>query len=180
LLSGDISASTTAGGPTRRLTGKPPIRPDSTRRRPKRPRRERGGNPPKKHPEVVQPNRATSMIPSRRLRRNSLPGSGPNPPQSAPHLGELGQKGAVPRRIGRTKGGLTSKLRTVCDGDDKPLILLLTEGHPLVDCCAIACRAAGQRLPRRRDRLARAAERRNPDRRQGRRGATGSVKPCLI
>jgi transposase len=34
-----------------------------------------------------------------------------------------------------------------------------------------------QRLSRRRDRLARAAGRRNPDRRQGRRGATGSATP---
>ncbi|MEM9429238.1 MAG: IS5 family transposase [Pseudomonadota bacterium] len=40
-----------------------------------------------------------------------------------------GQKGAAPRRIGRTKGGLNSKLHAVCDGDGKPLILLLTEGQ---------------------------------------------------
>jgi hypothetical protein len=34
-------------------------------------------------------------------------------------------KKAVPRRIGRIKGGLNA----VCDGDGKPLILLLTEGQ---------------------------------------------------
>ncbi|WP_148560966.1 IS5 family transposase [Magnetospira sp. QH-2] len=39
------------------------------------------------------------------------------------------QKGAVPRRIGRTKGGLNSKLHAACDTDGKPLILLLTEGQ---------------------------------------------------
>ena len=35
----------------------------------------------------------------------------------------------LPRRIGRTKGGLNSKLHAVCDGDGKPLILLLTKGQ---------------------------------------------------
>jgi transposase len=40
----------------------------------------------------------------------------------------LHKKGAVPHRIGRTNGGLTFKLHAVCDGDGKPLILLLTEG----------------------------------------------------
>jgi transposase len=49
--------------------------------------------------------------------------------RTAPHRGELAQKGAVPRRIGRTKDGLNSKLHAVCDGDGKPLILLLTEGQ---------------------------------------------------
>ncbi|WP_148560956.1 IS5 family transposase [Magnetospira sp. QH-2] len=39
------------------------------------------------------------------------------------------QKGAVPRRIRRTKGGLNSKLHAACDADGKPLILLLTEGQ---------------------------------------------------
>ncbi len=34
-----------------------------------------------------------------------------------------------PRRIGRTKGGLNSKLHAVTDGDGKPLIMLLTEGQ---------------------------------------------------
>jgi hypothetical protein len=38
-------------------------------------------------------------------------------------------KGGLPRRIGRTKGGLNSKLHAVYDGDGKPLILLLTEGQ---------------------------------------------------
>ncbi len=35
----------------------------------------------------------------------------------------------VPRRIGRTKGGLNSKLHTVCDGEGRPIILLLSEGQ---------------------------------------------------
>ena len=38
------------------------------------------------------------------------------------------KKGPVPRRIGRTKGGLNSKLHAVCDGQGLPLILLLSEG----------------------------------------------------
>src|SRR5437763_15709740 len=36
---------------------------------------------------------------------------------------------AVPRRIGRTKGGLNSKLHAVCDGGGKPLVLMLSEGQ---------------------------------------------------
>ena len=52
-----------------------------------------------------------------------------HPPEGPPHRGEPAQKGAVPRRIGRTKGGLNSKLHAVCDGDGKPLVLLLTEGQ---------------------------------------------------
>ena len=39
------------------------------------------------------------------------------------------KKGAVPRRIGRTKGGLNSKLHAVCDGLGRPLIMLLSEGQ---------------------------------------------------
>jgi transposase len=39
------------------------------------------------------------------------------------------KKGPVPRRIGRTKGGLNSKLHAVCDGQGRPLIMLLSEGQ---------------------------------------------------
>ena len=39
------------------------------------------------------------------------------------------QKGGVPRRIGRTKGGLNSKLHAVVDGEGKPLMLMLSEGQ---------------------------------------------------
>ena len=39
------------------------------------------------------------------------------------------KKGDVPRRIGRTKGGLNSKLHAVCDGEGRPMILLLSEGQ---------------------------------------------------
>lgn len=35
----------------------------------------------------------------------------------------------VPRRIGRTKGGLNSKLHTVCDGQGRPVVMLLSEGQ---------------------------------------------------
>ena len=41
----------------------------------------------------------------------------------------LFKKGAVPRCIGRTKGGLNSKLHAVCDGKGRPLIMLLSEGQ---------------------------------------------------
>ena len=39
------------------------------------------------------------------------------------------KNGADPRRIGRTRGGLNSKLHAVCDGRGRPLILLLSEGQ---------------------------------------------------
>ena len=41
--------------------------------------------------------------------------------------------GVVPRRVGRIKGGLNSKLHAVCDGQGRPLILLSSEG-PKSDC----------------------------------------------
>ena len=43
--------------------------------------------------------------------------------------GEPALKGGVPGRIRRTKGGQNTKLHSVCDGDGKPLTLLLTEGQ---------------------------------------------------
>ena len=39
------------------------------------------------------------------------------------------KKGVVPRRIGRTKGGLNSKLHALCYGQGRPLIMLLGEGQ---------------------------------------------------
>ena len=39
------------------------------------------------------------------------------------------KKGDSPRLIGRTKGGLNSKLHAVCDGAGRPVIFLLTEGQ---------------------------------------------------
>ena len=39
------------------------------------------------------------------------------------------EEGPVSRRVGRTKGGLNSKLHALCDADGKPLILVLTEGQ---------------------------------------------------
>ena len=52
-----------------------------------------------------------------------------HPSEGAPHGGQPAQKGAVPRRIGRTKGGLNSKLHAVCDGKGRPLVMLLSEGQ---------------------------------------------------
>jgi transposase len=39
------------------------------------------------------------------------------------------KKGLFPGCIGRTKGGLNSKLHAVCDGQGRPVVLLLTEGQ---------------------------------------------------
>ena len=39
------------------------------------------------------------------------------------------QKGGFPRCIGRTKGGLNSKLHAVCDAEGRPIALLLTEAQ---------------------------------------------------
>jgi transposase len=39
------------------------------------------------------------------------------------------KKRDVPRRIGRTKGGLNSKLHAVCDGEGRPIIRFLSEGQ---------------------------------------------------
>src|SRR6201994_161605 len=41
----------------------------------------------------------------------------------------LRKKGGASRCIGRTKGGLNSKLHAVCNAQGKPIILLLTEGQ---------------------------------------------------
>src|SRR5690625_275660 len=64
-----------------------------------------------------------------------------NASEGPPHSRQPAQKGAVPRRIGRTRGGLNSKLHAVCDGEGKPLILLLTEGQ------VSDCRGAATVLP---------------------------------
>src|SRR5450759_3962220 len=52
-----------------------------------------------------------------------------DPSESPSHRREPFKKGSVPRRIGRTKGGLNSKLHAVCDGHGRPLIMLLSEGQ---------------------------------------------------
>ncbi|MFD1012359.1 IS5 family transposase [Shinella fusca] len=68
----------------------------------------------------------------------ALSGDGPKPERimiDATHLkahrtaASLLKKGMFPRRIGRTKGGLNSKLYTVCDGEGRPIIMLLSEGQ---------------------------------------------------
>jgi transposase len=38
-------------------------------------------------------------------------------------------RGTFPRCLGRTKGGLNSKLHAACDGNGRPVVLLLTEGQ---------------------------------------------------
>lgn len=37
--------------------------------------------------------------------------------------------GVLPRHIGRTKGGLNTKLHAVCDGQGRPLAMCLTAGQ---------------------------------------------------
>lgn len=68
----------------------------------------------------------------------ALAGEGPKPERimiDATHLkahrtaASLLKKEAVPRCLGRTKGGLNSKLHAVCDGAGKPLVLLLSAGQ---------------------------------------------------
>src|SRR4029077_10847308 len=49
--------------------------------------------------------------------------------EGAPHRRKPLKKGPVPRRIGRTKGGLNSKLHAVCDSRGRPLVMLLSEGQ---------------------------------------------------
>ena len=41
----------------------------------------------------------------------------------------LAQQGVNPRRIGRSRGGLNAKLHVVCDSEDRPLAMLLSEGQ---------------------------------------------------
>jgi transposase len=43
--------------------------------------------------------------------------------------GEPFKKGVLSRCIGRTKGGLNSKLHVVCNEAGKPLVMMLTEGQ---------------------------------------------------
>lgn len=60
---------------------------------------------------------------------NRLTGKGCNTPQSTSHGPHSAQRGDIRRAIGRTKGGLNSKLHAVCDGLGRPVRLLLTEGQ---------------------------------------------------
>jgi transposase len=41
----------------------------------------------------------------------------------------LRKRGGPDRCLGRTKGGLNSKLHAVCDGQGRPVVLLLTKGQ---------------------------------------------------
>lgn len=49
--------------------------------------------------------------------------------EGAPNGCKPFKKGGLSRCIGRTKGGLNSKLHVVCDDIGKPLVMLLTEGQ---------------------------------------------------
>ena len=42
---------------------------------------------------------------------------------------QSGKKGDVPRHIGRTKGGLNSKLHAVVNDEGKPIVMALTAGQ---------------------------------------------------
>lgn len=67
-----------------------------------------------------------------RFRQGRQAGSGDDrchPSQGAPYGSQPAQKGPVPRRIGRTKGGLNSKLHATCDGKGRPLAMRLSEGQ---------------------------------------------------
>ena len=47
----------------------------------------------------------------------------------ATHGREPFKKGPVPRRTGRTKSGLNSKLHAIAGGNGRPLVMLLSEGQ---------------------------------------------------
>ena len=52
-----------------------------------------------------------------------------DPSEGTPDGGQPAQKGALPRHIGRTKGGLNSKLHAVCDWLGRPRALFLSAGQ---------------------------------------------------
>jgi transposase len=64
------------------------------------------------------------------LLRNALPGSGRQIPKGPSHGVQLGrQKGGRCRLIGRTKGGMNTKLHAICDNQGRPLTLFVTAGQ---------------------------------------------------
>ncbi|WP_268870857.1 IS5 family transposase [Actibacterium mucosum] len=61
---------------------------------------------------------------------NQLPGSGRHLPESSPHRDQHGrEKGGRGRLIGRTKGGMNTKLHAICDSQGRPLNLFATAGQ---------------------------------------------------
>ncbi|PWE52063.1 IS5 family transposase [Metarhizobium album] len=52
-----------------------------------------------------------------------------HPSQSPSHRSQPAQKGALSRCIGKTRGGLNSKLHAVTDGLGRPLLFFLTAGQ---------------------------------------------------
>ena len=50
-------------------------------------------------------------------------------PESSPHCFEPYKRGILPRHMGRTKGGLNTKLHAVCDGEGRPIAMCLTAGQ---------------------------------------------------
>ena len=64
------------------------------------------------------------------MRCNQLPGSGCDLSEDTPHRDQLaGQKGGRGRLIGRTKGGINTKLHAICDSKGRPLHLFVTAGQ---------------------------------------------------
>ncbi|RVC47540.1 IS5 family transposase, partial [Mesorhizobium sp. M4A.F.Ca.ET.090.04.2.1] len=74
----------------------------------------------------VQPHSGRTLGPGRRHRQAD---DRCHPSQGASHGSQPAQKGALPRCIGRTRGGLTTKLQVVCDDQGRPLLLHLSEGQ---------------------------------------------------
>ena len=71
-------------------------------------------------------------------RDQRLPDDRFDPSEGPPNGGQPAPKVTVPRCIGRTKGGLNSKLHAVCDERGKPVHLLLTAG-PTSDDTGARC-----------------------------------------
>ena len=72
----------------------------------------------------------TVMIPLGTLLRNALPGKGRDLSEGPPHSDQHGrQKRGRGRLIGRTKGGMNTKLHAICDSQGRPLNLFVTAGQ---------------------------------------------------
>jgi hypothetical protein len=113
-----------------------------------------------------------------RVRRQAAPADDRrDPSKSASHRRQPFKKGPVPRRIGRTKGGLNSKLHAVCDGRGRPLIMLLSEGQTSDFKGAASMLAA---LPRARELLGdKGYDSSVPTEKGSIQGETGSFRPFV-
>ena len=77
-----------------------------------------------------------------------------HPPQGASYRRQFAQKRALSRCIGRTKGGLNSKLHALCDAHGRPLAMKLTAGQVSDYKGAALLMDAIDALPEARDLLA--------------------------